>query len=272
MLKYRVITALVLVPIVVALVVWLPSFAFLLAVEVVVLASLWEWQRLCGLDQPAPVAVGYFALAAVLMVAAGVFAFPTASFWLGVAGVVWWCLVALWLTRPALGDGGGAVGRLGKAVAGYLCLIPSWALLGELHAAPRGSAWVLLLLALVWAADICAYFAGRRFGGRRLAPVLSPGKTWAGVWGGVLGAGVVAVVGGWLLGVRGAMLAVLLGLAWVTVGFSLVGDLFESLIKRQAGAKDSSRLLPGHGGALDRLDSLFAAIPVFTLGHAWFLS
>jgi phosphatidate cytidylyltransferase len=122
---------------------------------------------------------------------------------------------------------------------------------------------LLFLLVLIAAADIGAYFGGRRFGRRKLAPRVSPNKTWEGFWSGVAAAGCAAVVGGWLLGKP--------LLPWVAVCVavalvSVVGDLVESMFKRQAGLKDSSSLLPGHGGVLDRLDSLSAAGPMFLLG------
>ena len=121
-------------------------------------------------------------------------------------------------------------------------------------------------LMLVWAADTFAYFAGSRIGGPKLAPRISPGKTWAGFWGGLVGACVICIPAVPLLGLAWSRLPVLMGLALVVALASVVGDLFESLIKRQAGAKDSGTLIPGHGGVLDRIDSVVAALPVFVVG------
>ena len=129
-----------------------------------------------------------------------------------------------------------------------------------------GPGYVLFLLLLIWVADIGAYFAGRRWGRRKLAPAISPGKTWEGVWGAAAAALVFALVGAVVLGVGCALARRSWRSAWSTVGFSIVGDLFESMLKRQRGVKDSGSLLPGHGGVLDRLDSLTAAAPVFLLG------
>jgi phosphatidate cytidylyltransferase len=120
----------------------------------------------------------------------------------------------------------------------------------------------------VWVADTAAYFAGKRYGTRKLAPRISPNKTTAGAWGALAGAAALALAAGLLLGERGLALAALVGLALLVVGASIAGDLFESLLKRQAGVKDSGTLFPGHGGLLDRFDSLFAAIPVFAAGKA----
>ena len=123
-----------------------------------------------------------------------------------------------------------------------------------------------IALGLVWAADTFAYFAGSRFGRRKLAPRISPGKTVEGAIGAFAGGALVAVAGGWLLDQRGLALVLLVALAVLTLAASIIGDLVESLVKRQANVKDSGALFPGHGGLLDRLDSVFAAMPVFAAG------
>ena len=147
--------------------------------------------------------------------------------------------------------------------------MPAWLALIMLHAEPaRGHAWALFVLLLIWMADTAAYFTGKRYGTTKLSPRISPNKTRAGAWGALVGGAVLAVVAGWLLDVRGVALVALVGLALLTVVASIVGDLVESLLKRQANVKDSGTLFPGHGGLLDRLDSLFAAIPVFVAGKA----
>lgn len=130
----------------------------------------------------------------------------------------------------------------------------------------QGHWWVLFFACIVVAADIGAYTAGRRFGRVKLAPAISPGKTREGVYGALVCSGVVGLVGGLLLHVPTRLLPVLVILALITVLFSIVGDLFESLIKRHAGVKDSGALFPGHGGVFDRMDSIVAALPVFVLG------
>ena len=128
-----------------------------------------------------------------------------------------------------------------------------------------GAGYVLFLLFLIWIADSGAYFTGRRWGQRKLALSISPGKTWEGVWGASLAALVFAMLGAVVLEVRMPWPGFVI-LSMVTVGFSIAGDLFESMLKRQRGLKDSGSLLPGHGGVLDRVDSLTAAVPVFLLG------
>jgi phosphatidate cytidylyltransferase len=157
-----------------------------------------------------------------------------------------------------------------RALAGDLILVPAWGALVALHGQePHGPAWVLFLAALVWLADIGAFFAGRRWGRRKLAVRVSPGKSWEGVAGGVLAALAGAAVAVVLAGEPLHQVPILFVLVVVTVAASVLGDLTESLFKREAGLKDSGGLLPGHGGVLDRIDSLLAAAPVFVLGLVW---
>jgi phosphatidate cytidylyltransferase len=136
----------------------------------------------------------------------------------------------------------------------------------------RGPLWLLMCLVVVYGSDSLAYFSGRHFGGAKLAPRISPAKTWAGFWGAVLGSVPVALAGGWLMGLPADRLLPWLALAGACVLLAVLGDLFESLIKRHAQVKDSGRLFPGHGGLLDRGDSMFAALPAFAVGLAWLLA
>jgi phosphatidate cytidylyltransferase len=153
-----------------------------------------------------------------------------------------------------------------QAATGWLALIPAWVALVQVRAASPNL--VLAMLAVVWVADSAAYFTGRAFGKRRLAPGISPGKTWEGVWGAWLAVTLYGLVVWRLAGPEAcARLCWLIGALalWGMLGASILGDLFESLLKRQAGLKDSGRLLPGHGGILDRIDGLNAALPLAAL-------
>ena len=191
--------------------------------------------------------------------------------------LAWGGVAAYWALRgPAAPHG------MLLVVFGWLVLIPCWWAVVQARAA--GALFMFLLMGLIWVADIAAYFAGRRFGKHKLAPAVSPGKTWEGVGGALAGAALLAILcalgtsasGGaydswfaWLFAYGGragpaGMLAALL-MVWVVVGLSIVGDLFESLLKRRAGVKDSSGLLPGHGGVLDRIDSLIPTMPLAML-------
>lgn len=264
--KQRILTGLILAVIAVAFILLAsgPLFAGLLAL--VWLLAYWEWTRLIGMPL---LTTRLLAVAANALLIAGLWSVRGEPVWWAaiMAGLLWWLLSLLWMRHfsfaasPTLGN------RLLKLAAGTLALVPAWAALVEIHGHPQlGPLWTLFALVLVWAADSFAYFAGSRFGRNKLAPRISPGKTLEGVWGALIGSGLVAALGGWWLGARGWALALLIALGLLCVVYSVIGDLFESLMKRQANVKDSGALFPGHGGLLDRLDGVFAAIPVFAAG------
>jgi phosphatidate cytidylyltransferase len=272
MLRTRVLTALVILPVVLGMLFYADATQWAAFALAIALLASWEWSRLCGLSPAmwriyliASGAVGGALFTASLRMPDVLFAqFSEAT--LMVATYFWIFGVPIWLAmklRPP---------PWALALAGWVVVWPTWAALVNLRAA---SPWVLLAAAaLVWAADIAAYFAGRRFGRVKLAPAISPGKTWEGVAGatlGVLAYGIALDVyahsqptpltpffgGPW-----GAMaLLAMVGLVFI----SITGDLFESWMKRGAGVKDSSNLLPGHGGVLDRIDSLTSTLPVAAL-------
>lgn len=267
--KQRVLTALILTPLAVAAVLWLPTPAFMALVAIFFLVGSWEWTRLAGLRHPA-LRFAVVALHAAAMAWLAWRGWPHLFEPIALAGVAWWLLSLPWLASFAFAARPVAGNTAIKLVVGTLAIVPAWCALALLHAVPgTGAWWTLFALAMVWAADTGAYFAGRRFGRRKLAPRISPAKTWAGVAGGVAAALVLAVAAAPLLGVEWSALHRLLLLVLFATIASIVGDLFESLIKRHAGAKDSSALIPGHGGVLDRLDSLLAALPVFAVGKIW---
>jgi phosphatidate cytidylyltransferase len=176
--------------------------------------------------------------------------------------LLWWAVAFLWILRYPT-----SVPPAVAALAGLLVLIPSWlALVAILRVPEHGPAFALLALCVVFAGDIGAFFAGHRFGRVKLAPQVSPGKTWEGLIGGVLLAALTAAAGGAFLGLSPViMVPVGLGVA----ALSVVGDLTESMFKRSVGAKDSGHLIPGHGGVLDRIDSITAAMPLFALVLSW---
>jgi phosphatidate cytidylyltransferase len=268
MLKQRTITALVLAPLGILAVLFLPTPALSLITATVVLVAVWEWTRLSGFAAR-PARSAAVALAALALVPLWILRDTPFAWWIVGAGVAWWIVATSWLGRFSFGAaptrGNGAL----KFAAGIFATLPAWLALAKLHESPsHGPGWALFALMLVWAADIGAYFTGSRWGRRKLCPQISPNKTFAGVYG-AFGAGIaVAAIGAWVLDVRGAAFVAVVALALVTIAVSIVGDLFESLIKRQAGVKDSGTLFPGHGGMFDRFDSVFAAVPVFALGKA----
>ena len=257
MLRTRIITALVLLPLILAAIYWLPLAGFALVFWLIAAAAAWEWTALAGIGT-LPARAGYLLVLALLC--AAVWILPALGHAVLLAGALFWVgavIVVLaypgsgrWLSRPVL---------MG---AGWLVTLAAWSALVVIRSGADGAHWVLWSMLLVWGADIGAYFAGRRFGRRKLAPQVSPGKTWEGAVGGGLLALLVTGLMLWVMGYWAYWwLPVILLLAVVSV----FGDLFESVLKRHAGVKDSGALLPGHGGALDRIDSLLAVLPLFAL-------
>jgi phosphatidate cytidylyltransferase len=258
-LRQRVLTALVLIAALAVVLFSLPPAATLALVVVAILVGGWEWSAFVAPTRPA-LRAAFVALLALGIAAA----WPLSGTRRGmlallvVAGL-WWLLAVFWILR-----GPQRVGAVLAAVAGIASLVPVAVALGRLRLEPGQGAWVLLFaLLVIMAADVGAYFAGHRFGRIKLAPSVSPGKTWEGVIGGLLFSLIIAIVGARLLGWPVAVVA---PLAVGAAAFSVVGDLMESLMKRHSGLKDSGHLFPGHGGILDRFDSLTAGIPLLTLG------
>jgi phosphatidate cytidylyltransferase len=237
----------------------LPDPAAIGAIALVMLAGAWEWAAFVGL-RSARGRAGYVALVAAAIWALWAASRDGASLRTILAlTMLWWLAGLLWLMFAARRGG-----RLAAALAGLAVLAPATVGLARLVLIePHGRALLLFLLVLIAAADVGAFFGGRRFGRRKLAPVVSPGKTWEGLMWGMLAASLAATVGAVLLD-QPLLPWLLLSLAVALV--SVVGDLVESMFKRRTGLKDSGRLLPGHGGVLDRIDSLTAAAPAFMLG------
>lgn len=273
MLKQRVLTALVLAPLLIALVLLTNTRVFALLLAVIFLAGLWEWTRMSGLrNRPlrALLLLGY-AIAMALM-------WPVVRsqwWWLPtLVGLAWWLLAGSWLRHVSFGASPTRAHVVLKLLAGVLVVVPAWCAAVALHGAqvtyapPHAPWWLVFFACIVVAADVGAYFAGSRLGKHKLAPAISPGKTWEGVYGALVCAAIIGLAGGWIAHAPAGLLVGVIVLALVTVVFSIVGDLFESLMKRHAGVKDSGTLFPGHGGLFDRMDSLVAALPVFVLGKA----
>jgi phosphatidate cytidylyltransferase len=266
-LRLRIATALVLAPLAIGGVLFLPTPYLALMLAFVVLIAAREWAVLVGLDSPGGV-LGYLVLTAGCI---ALLWFLGGRWWIPLLTVasLFWLGLAIFILRvrqvaPARGV------DLPLVPLGLLVLLGPWAAIVQLHSvSPHGHLFVLCLLVLIWVADSLAYLVGRRWGRAKLAPVLSPGKTWVGVYAGVLGAALCGFVLGWLKSLSAGAIAGSVVLCGATAYVSVVGDLFESLLKRRRGLKDSGRLLPGHGGILDRIDSLTAAAPLFTLGILW---
>lgn len=265
MLKQRIITALILAPLALAGVFLLEPGLFSVFVGAILALAAWEWANLSNWESQAK-RVGYAFIIGVIIFCI----LPSISVaWVMTLSVLWWAIatllvvtypdtVSLWRSTFV------------RLMIGVLVLVPMWKALVFIRGAtflPNteiNSLWLILyVLLLVWAADTGAYFAGRKFGNKKLAPKVSPGKSWAGAWGGLAATALLAIIGGNLLGMASGMIIQFLFVTIIVAAISIIGDLTESMFKRQRGIKDSSNLLPGHGGILDRVDSLVAAIPLF---------
>ncbi len=259
MLRTRIITAVVLVALLLAVVLWLPPIATLIVVTAVVLAGAWEWSAFLRAPAPA-LRVLYVGIVAVLLpLVWWLTATSTGTKVVLAIAVLWWMVALMWVIFAPR-----RAASWSAALAGLLALVPTWVALVRLRLdMSRGAQWMLFVLILVWVADIGAFFAGRRFGRMRLAPEVSPGKTWEGVMGGVTLSVLVAIAGSQWFGIPPALFV---PLCMVAVAFSVVGDLTESLLKRFAGMKYSGTLFPGHGGVMDRIDSVTGAAPVLFFG------
>ncbi len=263
MLKTRILTAAILLPLFVLALWYLPPPGMGLLLGIFILLATWEWAGLSGL---ARLDLRLLYLLVIAVAAIAMLYTPLAPLLLVV--VAWWCWAGAEIVYDKDLSRSVFVHRVGRWFAGVLVLAPAWLAAVYLFGAdPRRPAVLLFLFIFVWAADTAAYFIGRAFGKRKLAPHVSPGKTVAGAVGGVATVALVALISGniyWELSGRLLLAWTLLGV--VTAVFSIVGDLMESKLKRIAGAKDSGRLLPGHGGVLDRIDAFTAAAPVYALG------
>ncbi|NII12349.1 phosphatidate cytidylyltransferase [Oleiagrimonas sp. C23AA] len=267
MLLQRTLTALLLAPLAALVIILPPTWLFATIVGVVFAGGAWEWTRLCGLGSA--IARGVYTGLVLVAFALLWFARLTPALWLALIalGVIWWVASLWWMRAYSFAASPNTENRILKLGTGLVLFIPAWVAIASIHGSPiLGHWWTLLTLVIVWAADTGAYFSGRFLGRTKLAPRISPGKTWAGVYGALVAGTAIAVLGGWVLDVHGARLVGLAVLGMLTVAASIIGDLFESLMKRHAQIKDSGTLIPGHGGLLDRMDSVFAALPVFALG------
>ena len=270
MLKQRILTALVLVPLVVAAVLYLPSWAVSVVVGLIVALGVLEYARLGHIGRDWWLWGCLLATLLLLLIAYRVLENPmiigviviTALGWLGMTGVVFWGRPDVALeprTRPMV------------LLTGAFVLFVTWLSLVRLHRMEEtGPELVMFLLVLIWSADTGAYFAGKRWGKHKLAPAISPGKTREGMYGALAAAAACAGLFAALGLIENVGFPTAFALCGVTTIVSIAGDLWESVHKRRRGVKDSGQLLPGHGGILDRIDSLIAASPVFA-GGVWLL-
>ncbi len=289
MLKERVLSAIVMIILAVIALFWLSPLAFTIGLSAIIVLGMWEWAQLAGFKRPIARAIVAFVTTCLLIfpIIAGTSYIQATRFLtdettpLLFVGGFWWLIAfVLVVSYPKSADIW-AKSVAAKFIFGFCTLIPF--LIGTLALRfyqynldeHQGTYLLLYVFLLVWGADSGAYFAGRAFGKHKLAPKVSPGKSWEGAIGGVITSAIIAVI---FLNLtpdnvfgRELNTSAFIVLSVITVAVSILGDLSESMFKRQAGIKDSSQLIPGHGGILDRIDSLTAAVPVFAIGFFFFL-
>ncbi len=258
MLKQRVITGLTALAALLVVLFVLPAVAVKLVIAALILVGAWEWSGFLKLESVGA-RFAYVGLIAVLLGALVGMADERAIEMVFKIALAWWMAALLWVFLFPT-----PIPKIAGWICGALVLIPAYAAIISLYS--LHPAMLLFVLIIVWAADVGAYFAGKGFGRVKLAPNISPGKTWEGVLGGLLLAAVLVLVGSQWFETE---IAVLLPFCLAVAAISIVGDLTVSMFKRDAGVKDSGRFFPGHGGVLDRIDSVTAAAPLFALGISW---
>lgn len=281
MLKQRIITALILAPAAIAAIFYLPLNYFAGLLLLITSIGAWEWGPFMGFTQPIKRII--FTASNALIIAALWYFLPIETLWLGVNGVqaeavnllwlavLWWVIAAVLMLSYPKSAPIWANNTLMRGVFGWLTLVPTWLAFivirtHDIQMTPfYGAQLLMFLFLMVWSADIGAYFFGKSFGKNKLMPNVSPGKTIEGFLGGVLCACIVVAITGILMDWNNEQFIKALLVTMLITTVSVLGDLSESMFKRQAGVKDSGSILPGHGGILDRIDSLTATAPVFAL-------
>lgn len=269
-LKQRILTSVILIPVILILLFLTPLFLYAVIVALISLFAAWEWTRLMNISSRMERVIYLFILSLIIIFSYLLHlwkkeliyqssVFLLASFW--------WLIALFIIYRYNHGYSVKIFNRYFYGFIGILLIYSFWLGLIVIRTmSPRGSFWVLVLLVLIWFADSSAYFCGIRYGKRKLAPKVSPGKTLEGLYGELAFSFILIIIIVDLMALEITQFLILLLFGMLTVIASIIGDLFISVLKRQRGLKDTGQLLPGHGGLLDRIDSLLAAVPVFTLG------
>jgi phosphatidate cytidylyltransferase len=261
MLKQRILTALILIPIVVFLILKLSSLAFAFLTAIFIGFAAWEWSGLMGIKK-FPKTLIYPILIAGLLYGSCYLPITIVMY----LASAWWLFATLLIILyPKCSDCWSKC-NITRGFMGVMVLIPAWLAINFLHQQFHGPYAVLYLFILIWGADSGAYFIGKKWGKHKLAPLVSPGKTWQGAFGAIITTIIIASIALTLLKAPLLIWPAAITLSITVVIFSIIGDLFESMLKRKAGLKDSGNIFPGHGGILDRIDSLTAAAPIFVTG------
>lgn len=256
----RTISVAILIPLVIAFILFTSSKTFALVSAIFTLWAAWEWAILAGVKERNTKLLYLLIIFATLSVVQ----FIPFQYLLWV-GLMWWLVAIVLLYQFVRRETKTVVTKV-SLIMGFFALIPCWVGLNSMRSGSDGAQLTLLFLFLLWASDTGAYLAGTRFGRRKLAPAISPGKTYEGFYGGIVLMLLVLIAGIAIIRVPANHWLGLFFVAIITNIFAVIGDLFESMLKRKVGVKDSGNIIPGHGGILDRLDSMLAAAPVFALG------
>jgi phosphatidate cytidylyltransferase len=261
MLKQRILTAAILIPLVLLILFYSPPWLFLFLTTLLTMWGAWEWTSLMEITTTP----GRFCYLFIVMGSFLVAHFLSAPVLFCIAFIFWLLTIPAILFYPRF-SAWWHHSLIWRGLMGLYVLLPTWVAINYIRNQIDGAYALLYLFILIWGADSTAYFCGKKWGRHRLAPAVSPGKSVEGALGAIIFSILLAVVLLYVLGTPPSIWLYTVGLSVVTVIFSIIGDLFESMLKRQAGLKDSGHLLPGHGGLLDRIDSLTAGAPIFALG------
>jgi phosphatidate cytidylyltransferase len=268
MLYQRILTAIPLAAFVCWMIFFQPTSVFFYFVELIVLISGYEWAKLSGVNNI------FLRCCFAIIITGLVWALDQFAadyvLWTVYMAVPWWFGVTYYLKSAQPKAASNAL-KPDKLFIAFIVLPAAAFAMQQIHAIEQGADWLFYALSLVWVADIGAYFSGKKFGRNKLAPLISPGKTKEGLIGGVMATSLYTLVASYYfdLTMEHAVLLVLLSI--IVTFVSVSGDLYISLLKREAGLKDSGNILPGHGGILDRIDSVLAAMPVFLFGYSWLI-
>lgn len=269
MLKTRIITAAILIPIVIVFIFFLDAIWFSALFALIVAIGAWEWAGLCKVSN----IIKYIYVLLIELILLGVYLANNSLLYnsINLTGAVYWLLAIVLVVAYQKQKNLLPRSKILLMLIGVLLLIPMWSSLTILKSIPEnGASFVMLLMLLIWGADTAAYFAGKKWGNRKLANRVSPGKTWEGTIAGIISSVVIGVCYVIVSNEHFENYLIFIGIAMVTAIASVFGDLMESIVKRESGQKDSGHILPGHGGVMDRIDSLTAASPVFVFGLGYF--
>lgn len=269
MLKTRILTAIIALPIVIAAIIFLPPVTFSVLVGLLILVGAWEWSQLAGIKTTSRRVLYVVSVMLGLLL----FIFVAVKWFLLFAALIWvWVIAGILYYERGYASIAGFKNNIVRGIAGFFILIATWQSIIILKSYPGfGASWLIILLLIVFGADIGGYFVGRAFGSHALSPRVSPKKTWEGFFGGLIFSIAIAVIGGNYLVLNCRQYVCFLVLSFITILFSVIGDLGVSLQKRIVDVKDSGSFFPGHGGMLDRLDSIAAAAVIFACGALWLL-